>query len=104
MSRLEALSDAIVVKEIKTREPGEYVEPGLHSLAVLGKVVSVGPGSVIWQNGTRHVELPGIEVGDIVVIQDYCYEFEMNGETLLAVASSHVLAKVPNAETVSVPS
>ncbi|MEQ8409429.1 MAG: co-chaperone GroES [Gammaproteobacteria bacterium] len=97
---LRPLADRVVVRrlEAESKSAGGIVLPGSASEKPnRGEVVAVGPG-IRLDNGK--LVAPAVQVGDCILFGKYGpNEIKLNGEELLIIKESEILAIIDNTET-----
>ncbi len=94
--KLQPLEDRVVIKPVEEEEKtasGIVLPDTAKEKPMKGEVVAVGDGK--WDDDGKHRIPVDVKVGDIVIYGKYSgTEFKSDGEELLIVRASDILAKI----------
>lgn len=94
--KLQPLEDRVVIKPVEEEEKtasGIVLPDTAKEKPMKGEVVAVGDGK--WDDEGKHRIPVDVKVGDIVIYGKYSgTEFKSDGEELLIVRASDILAKI----------
>lgn len=94
--KLQPLEDRVVIKPVAEEEKtasGIFLPDTAKEKPMKGEVVAVGEGK--WDDEGKHRIPVDVKVGDIVIYGKYSgTEFKQDGDELLIVRASEILAKL----------